>query len=100
MQITSIPQQVVDGQTVQVVVNTSIPGASVRLQVSYNAPPYFYISGTQQTDGNGNAVLPWRVQVSGFAQRHVTAKVVAIAVLNGQHTFSQQVMVQITTIGP
>ena len=99
VQITSIPQQVLNGQTVQVAVNTSLPGASVRIQVAYNAPPYFYVSGTQQTDGNGNALLLWSVRVGGFGRGHIIARVMAIAVLNGQRASSQQITVQVTTVG-
>jgi hypothetical protein len=99
-QITSIPQQVSDGQTVQVVVNTSLPGATVYLQVTYNAAPYFYISGTQQSDGNGNVALTWHVQASGFARGHIIARVFAVATLNGQSATSQEVTVQVTAIGP
>ena len=83
----------------QVVVNTSLPGATVHLQATYNAPPYFYISGTQQSDGNGNVVLTWRVQVAGFARGHIIARVVAIATLNGQSASSQVVTVQVIALG-
>jgi hypothetical protein len=98
-QITSIPSQVFNGQMVQVLVNTSVPGASVRLEASYNAPPYFYVSGTQQADGNGNVVLYWRVGVGGIGHGYVMARVVALAVANGQRATSQQVTVQVTTVG-
>lgn len=100
VQITAIPQQVSSGQTVQVVASASIAGAVVRLQVIYNAPPYFYISSAQQVDANGNVVLFWRVEVGGFARGHVTARVVALATANGQRANSQQITVQVNTFMP
>ena len=99
VQITSIPSQVFNGQMVQVAVNTGVPGASVRLQVIYNASPYYYLSGAQQADGNGNAVLFWRVGVGGFAHGHVTARVTALAFVDGQRASSQQAIVQVLNVG-
>ncbi len=99
VQITSIPSQVFNGEIVQVAVTTSIPGALVHLQVTYNAPPYYYLSGTQQTDGSGNAILFWRVGVGGFTHGHITARVVAIATVNGQRAISQQATVQVMNGG-
>ncbi len=96
VQITNIPSQVFNGQAVQVFVNTSVPGASVRIEVSYNVPPYFYVSATSQADGGGNAMLLWRVGVQAF-QGHVVARVIAIAVGNGQRATSPQVTVQVST---
>jgi hypothetical protein len=99
VQITSIPSQVFNGEIVQVVVTTSIPGAFVHLQVVYNAPPYYYISGTQQADGSGNAILFWHVGVGGFTHGHITARVVAVATANGQRAISQQAAVQVVNGG-
>ncbi len=99
VQITGIPSRVFNGQRVQVFVNTSIPGASVHLAISYNAPPYYYVSATQQADGGGNAVLFWRVGVGGFARGQITARVIAVADANGQQTSSQVITVQVGTFG-
>lgn len=99
VQITSIPSQVFNGEIVQVVVTTTTPGASVRLQVIYNAPPYYYISGMQQSDGNGNAVVFWRVGVGGFAHGHIIARVVAFATANGQRATSSPITVQVMNGG-
>ncbi len=99
VQITSIPSQVFNGEVVQVVVTTSIPGAFVHLQVIYNAPPYYYISATQQADGSGNAILFWHVGVGGFTHGHVTARVFAVATANGQRAISPQVTVQVMNGG-
>ncbi len=99
VQITSIPSQVFNGEIVQVVVTTSIPGAFVHLQVVYNAPPYYYISGTQQADGSGNAILFWHVGVGGFTHGHITARVYAVATANGQRAISPQATVQVMNGG-
>lgn len=94
-QITSIPSQVFNGQTVQVVVTTNTPGATVRIEVLYNTLPYYYASGSQQADGSGNAIVFWRVGVSGFAHGHIIARVTAFATANGQRVASQSVSVQV-----
>lgn len=99
VQIINIPSQVFNGQTVQVLVNTSIAGASVHITVSYNTPPYYYVSDTQQADGDGNAVIFWHVGVGGFARGHITARVIAVADANGQRAFSQVIPVQVGTFG-
>ena len=96
MQITGIPNQVGNNSTVQVSVATSEPGVTVRLQVAYNAYPFYYQSGAQVTGGDGNATLYWNVQVSGFRIRHVTARVIAVAIdANGQDATSSAAFVQV-----
>lgn len=96
--ITNIPGQVSNNSTVPVDVTTNEPGVTVHLQVSYNAYPYFYQSGTQVTGGDGNATLYWNVQVSGVRIRHVTARVTAIATdANGQYVTSATYTVQVVT---
>ena len=96
VQITDIPGQVSNNSTVQVGVTTSEPGVTVRLQVTYNAYPFYYQSGAQMTGGDGNATLFWDVQVSGFRIRHVTARVVAVAIdASGQDVTSAPVFVQV-----
>ena len=98
VQITNIPGQVNNNSTVQVDVSTNEPGATVRLQVTYNAYPFYYQSGAQVTDGNGNATLDWNVQVSGNRTRHIYAKVTAVATdANGQYATSATYIVQVIT---
>ncbi len=98
VQITNIPGQVSNNSTVQVDVTTSEPGVTVRLQVSYNAYPFYYQSGAQVTDGDGNATLYWNVQVSATRVRHIVAKVTAVAIdANGQYVTSATYIVQVTS---
>jgi len=100
IQIVSIPQQVINGSTVPVEVMASEAGASVRLQVLYDAAPYYYTSGSQTTDGSGNATLSWHVHVTGFKAKGVVARVVAVATdQNGQQAVSQAVTVQVIMLG-
>ena len=98
VQITNIPGQVSNNSTVQVGVTTNEPGVTVRLQVSYNAYPFFYQSGAQVTGGDGNATLYWSVQVSQTRIKHVVARVTAVAIdANGQYVTSATYTVQVTS---
>jgi hypothetical protein len=100
VQITGIPGQVSNNSTVQVNVATSEPGVTVRLQVTYNVYPYYYQSGAQMTGGDGNATLDWRVQVSGFRVKRVTARVIAVATDgSGQYATSSAAFVQVFSSG-
>lgn len=99
VQITSIPSQVPNRSAVLVGVTTSVPQINVRLQVYYNAPPYTYVSIARTTDGSGNAVIPWHVDVTVRGTKNVIATVVAVAKdQNGQRVNSQPVQVIVTTI--
>lgn len=98
VQITNIPQQVANGQRVNVSVNTSEPGASVALVVRYNVQPYRASAGPQTTDGGGNATISWFVLVYSIGQKNVQATVYAVATdQNGQQAMSQVATVQIST---
>jgi hypothetical protein len=98
VQITNIPQQVANGQRVNVSVNTSEPGASVALVVRYNVQPYRASAGPQTTDGGGNATISWFVLVYSIGQKNVQATVYAVATdQNGQQAMSQAATVQIST---
>ena len=98
VQITNIPPQVANGQTVNVSVNTSEPGATVTLVVRYNVQPYRASAGPQTTDGGGNATLSWFVLVYSIGQRNAQATVYAVATdQNGQQAMSQVATVQIST---
>jgi hypothetical protein len=98
VQITTIPLQVVNNSRVDVVVNTSEPGASVLLVIRYNVQPYRATAGPQIADSNGNATVPWFVFVFSFGHRSVQATVVAIATdQNGQQAKSQPAIVQVLT---
>lgn len=95
VQIVSIPSQVANNSTVWVAVTTNEPGVTVRLQISYSAPPFVGSSASRKTDDNGNAVLPWYVRVYRFGG-NVTATVVAVAVdQNGQQAESAPVEVEV-----
>ncbi len=98
VQITSIPSQVPNRSAVLVSVTTSVPQIDVRLQVYYNAPPYTYTSIARTTDGSGNAVIPWHIQVTVRGTKNVIATVVAVAKdQNGQRVISQPVQVMVNT---
>jgi hypothetical protein len=100
VQITSIPSRVSNLSSVFVSVATSEPQIDVRLQVYYNAPPYTYTSISRTTDGSGNAVIPWHVQVTTRGTKNVIATVVAVATdQNGQRVISQPVQVIVAISG-
>lgn len=97
LQITSYPQQVSNGATVQVAMQASKPGVAVQLIVTYNAPPGFYGSNIQQTDNGGNASLSWHVRVLMHGNHPIIARVIAVARdSNGHIAQSQMLTVQIT----
>lgn len=97
IQIVSIPDVVHNNTRVRVVVQTSEPGVSVRLQVNYDASPFFYTSGVRSTDGNGNASITWNVRVFGGNGNGVQATVVVIAIdRQGQQAISQPATVMVT----
>jgi hypothetical protein len=96
VQIVSIPNPAPNNSRVHVQVQTSEPGATVMLQVTYNAAPYFYVSGSHTTDGNGNATISWTVKVNSLRGGFANATVVVIAAdQNGQQASSQAVTVTI-----
>jgi hypothetical protein len=97
VQIVSIPTIARNNTRVRVVVQTSEPGVSVRLQVNYDAAPFFLTSSARITDSNGNTALTWNVRVLGINGNGVQATVVAIATDGaGQQATSQAVTVIIT----
>jgi hypothetical protein len=97
VQIVSIPDVVHNNTRARVVVQTSEPGVSVRLQVNYDAAPFFYTSGGHTTDGNGNAALTWNVRVFSSNSNGVQATVVVIATdRQGQQATSQPATVMVT----
>lgn len=97
IQIVSIPDVARNNTRVRVVVQTSEPDVSVRLQVNYDAAPFLSVTSARTTDGNGTAAITWNVRVFGFNGNGVQATVVAIATdSNGQQATSQPVTVIIT----
>lgn len=97
LQIANIPNQANNGTTVQVGVTASQPNITVRLAVTYTTAPGFFSSNVQTTDANGNATIPWRINVVTFGARNtIIARVTAVAQnQNGQVVQSQTVTVQI-----
>jgi hypothetical protein len=96
VQITSIPQQVMGGRSVNVGVNTSEPGVSVELVIRYSVSQIRNTAGPQITDSNGNATIPWFVLAGSFGQKSVQATVYAFAIdQNGQRAKSQSITVQV-----
>ena len=97
--VNSIPNRVSNNSIVNVSVTTSQPNVTVALAVAYSAPPYKYISSPTTTDGGGNGVLTWAVEVLMLG-RHTQAIVYAVAQdQNGQRVQSQPVSVQISPSG-
>lgn len=95
--IVSIPPVVRNNTRVRVTVQTTEPGVNVRLQITYDASPFFSASSPRTTDGNGNTALTWNVRVFGFTTAGVQATVVAIATdSSGQQATSQSATVIIT----
>ncbi len=96
VQITSLPTDVRNYQSVTVGVTTSEPNVTVYLYVVYNVPPHRGFAGPATSDGNGNATLNWLVTVYARANGGARASVVAIAKdQNGQQAQSQPVAVHI-----
>jgi hypothetical protein len=96
VQITSVPLVVNNNTVVPVGVTTNQVGIIVQLFVTYSAPPGFYTSGQQLTDGSGMASLSWSIHVLSRSNTLVTARLVAIArTQNGQQTISPPVTVHI-----
>jgi hypothetical protein len=99
VQITNPPNVVANNSRFGIDVSTSEAGATVRLQVTYNASPFFYASGARTTDGNGNAILGWSVRVFAF-RAQVQANLVVIAIdQNGQQAISQPITVLVLSGG-
>ncbi len=98
VQIANMPGVIPNQSQVQIPVQTSEPNVDVRLQVTYNAAPFYYTDGGNTTDNNGNATLNWNIRVrSFFNNNNVTATVVVVATdQNGQQATSQPVTVEIT----
>lgn len=93
VQITNLPQQVVNGSRVDVGVNTSEPGATVLLVIRYSQGSRT-TAGPQTTDNGGNATIPWFV--FAFGQRNIQATIYAVATdQNGQRAKSQSITVQV-----
>ncbi|HEX6555830.1 MAG TPA: hypothetical protein VF026_23930 [Ktedonobacteraceae bacterium] len=97
--VNSLPSRVTNNSIVNVSVTTNQPNVTVALAVAYSAPPYKYVSSPTTTDGGGNGVLSWAVEVFMFG-RHTQAIVYAVAQdQNGQRVQSQPVTVQISPGG-
>jgi len=97
VQIMNIPSQVSNHSRVFVDVATSEVDVVVRLQVNYNVPPFSYNSGLRTTDSNGNASIPWHVQVNADGSSQVIAMVEAVAIdQNSQQANSQVIQVAVT----
>lgn len=96
VQLVNVPNVVPNNTRIPITVQTSQPGLQVRLQVTYNAAPFFFNSNTHTTDDNGQAVLQWTVRVFAFHNNAVQATVRAVAFdQNGQQVSSQAVVVTI-----
>jgi hypothetical protein len=74
LQITNIPGQVDDNDSVGVTVNGP-PHTTVSLVIQYNVDPYSAQSSSETTDGSGNATLTWKVDVNNKKDIDVYAQV-------------------------
>jgi hypothetical protein len=93
--IEDLPNEVNNGDSGPVTVQTNAAGIPVHLQVTYAAPPFSYTSETQVTDANGQATLTWDVQINP-KKRRTNAQVVAVAQeSNGQQVQSDTLDVKI-----
>lgn len=98
VEIVNIPDVVNNRSQIRVDVQTSEPNVDVRLQVTYDAAPFYYTSGGDTTDDNGDATLDWSVRVHSFLNgNNVTATVVVVATdQNGQQATSDPTTVEVT----
>ena len=86
--------------SVLVGVTSNQSGVQVQLTVIYNVLPGAYSSGTQLTDANGHASLPWRIHIFGRNVTAIAHLIVTARGPNGQTVTSPAVTVQIVnTIG-
>jgi len=99
IQIQSIPNHVQNHTVVDVTVSASEPNVTVFLYIQYTTYPYIGRAGPVTTDGNGNATIPWSINLF-YVNSHSRAIVHAIARdQNGQQAQSSPVTVQITSVG-
>ncbi len=97
--ITNIPNRVNNFSLVNVGVSTNQGGVNVRLHVTYYPPSSPYTSMTIKTDDNGNATLPWFVQIF-LRGKNSIATVTAVAIdQNGQVVRSVPVTVAVVSRG-
>jgi len=95
VQITSVSDHVENGAMVHVHIQTSEPDLSVRLQATYQVPPFSSTSSPQTTDGAGQATIDWPVNIS-FFEGNTHATLIAVATnQNGQQVMSNPVTVTI-----
>jgi hypothetical protein len=95
VQISNIPQTADNHSTISVTV-TSIPGATVWLTILTGANPAYITTDKQATDGNGMAVITWKISERAFGgfSRQTIAHITAVA--SGQN--GQQIQSQPATI--
>jgi hypothetical protein len=99
IQILSIPNRAQNHTVVNVLISTSEPNVTAWLYIQYTTYPYISRAGPVTTDGNGNATIPWSVNLF-FVNAHTRATVHAIARdQNGQQAQSSFFTVQITSVG-
>lgn len=96
VQITDISDSVENGKTVETEVQTSKPGVSVKLQVTYQISPFSSTSASKTTDDDGQATIDWSPNVAPFSGK-IQATVTAVATdQNGQQVMSDPMTVTIT----
>jgi len=78
LQITNIPGQVDDNDSVDVTVNGP-PNTTVRLVIQYNVDPFNAQSSSETTDSSGNATLTWKVDVNNNKNIDVYAQVSVVS---------------------
>ena len=95
VQIISISDHVENGTMVPVKIQTSQPDLSVRLQATYQVPPFSSTTGPKTTDGAGRATIDWPVNVSSFEGNTQSTVTVVATNQNGQQVMSNPVTVTI-----
>ena len=99
VQLTNVPAQAKNNSNVSVGVTTNVPGATVRLVVTYTPALGFANGNPKVTDANGNATFSWHIRLFSFrgAGNSATAHIVAFAQdQHGHVAQSQPVDVQVS----
>jgi hypothetical protein len=80
VQVSSVPDPVHNGTTVNVSITTNPGGISIQLVVTYSSWQKGFTSPQQATDGNGQVTVSWSISIPpGHLKDAATATLVAVA---------------------
>ena len=80
VRVSSVPDPVHNGTTVNVSITTNPGGISIQLVVTYSSWQKGFTSAQQATDGNGQATVSWSISIPpGHLKDAATATLVAVA---------------------